>query len=77
MYVGINQPEHSSKDLLGHMYEYLLGMFADEEGKCGGQFYTPESIMKLIVEMIEPYTSHIYEGCCGSDGMFVQSEKFL
>jgi type I restriction enzyme M protein len=75
--VGFNQPGHSSKDLLGQVYEYFLGMFADAEGKRGGQFYTPESIVKLLVEMLEPYNGRIYDGCCGSGGMFVQSEKFL
>ena len=75
--VGFNQPGHNSKDLLGRVYEYFLGMFADAEGKRGGQFYTPESIVKLLVEMLEPYNGRIYDGCCGSGGMFVQSEKFL
>jgi type I restriction enzyme M protein len=75
--VGFNEPGHSSKDLLGRVYEYFLGMFADSEGKRGGQFYTPESIVKLLVEMLEPYNGRIYDGCCGSGGMFVQSEKFL
>ena len=75
--VGFNQKGHSSKDLLGRVYEYFLGMFADAEGKRGGQFYTPESIVKLLVEMLEPYSGRIYDGCCGSGGMFVQSEKFL
>lgn len=75
--VGFNQKGHSSKDLLGKVYEYFLGMFADAEGKRGGQFYTPESIVKLLVEMLEPYSGRIYDGCCGSGGMFVQSEKFL
>lgn len=75
--VGFNQKGHSSNDLLGRVYEYFLGMFADAEGKRGGQFYTPESIVKLLVEMLEPYNGRIYDGCCGSGGMFVQSEKFL
>lgn len=75
--VGFNQKGHSSKDLLGRVYEYFLGMFADAEGKRGGQFYTPQSIVKLLVEMLEPYSGRIYDGCCGSGGMFVQSEKFL
>ncbi len=75
--VGFNQKGHNSKDLLGKVYEYFLGMFADAEGKRGGQFYTPESIVKLLVEMLEPYSGRIYDGCCGSGGMFVQSEKFL
>lgn len=75
--VGFNEKGHSSKDLLGRVYEYFLGMFADAEGKRGGQFYTPASIVKLLVEMLEPYSGRIYDGCCGSGGMFVQSEKFL
>jgi type I restriction enzyme M protein len=76
--VGFMKKGHNSKDLLGQVYEYFLGMFADAEGKRGGQFYTPESIVKLLVEMLEPYKGkRIYDGCCGSGGMFVQSEKFL
>jgi type I restriction enzyme M protein len=66
------------KDLLGKVYEYFLGQFADAEGKKGGQFYTPESIVKLLVEMLEPIAEkRVYDGCCGSGGMFVQSEKFI
>jgi len=75
--VGFKQSGQDSKDLLGRVYEYFLGMFADAEGKRGDQFYTPESIVKLLVEMLEPYQGRIYDGCCGSGGMFVQSEKFL
>ncbi len=75
--IGFNETGQNSKDLLGRVYEYFLGMFADAEGKRGGQFYTPESIVKLLVEMLEPYSGRIYDGCCGSGGMFVQSEKFL
>lgn len=75
--IGFNEPGQSSKDLLGRVYEYFLGMFADAEGKRGGQFYTPDSIVKLLVEMLEPYNGRIYDGCCGSGGMFVQSEKFI
>lgn len=75
--LGFNQLGQDSKDLLGSVYEYFLGMFADAEGKRGGQFYTPESIVKLLVKMLEPYNGRIYDGCCGSGGMFVQSEKFL
>ncbi len=68
---------HNGQDLLGRVYEYFLGQFADAEGKKGGQFYTPESIVKLLVEMLEPYNGRVYDGCCGSGGMFVQSEKFV
>lgn len=75
--IGFNQPGHAAKDLLGRVYEYFLGQFADAEGKKGGQFYTPESIVRLLVEMLEPYKGRIYDGCCGSGGMFVQSEKFI
>lgn len=65
------------KDLLGRVYEYFLGKFADAEGKGGGEFYTPTSVVKTLVEMIEPFKGRIYDPCCGSGGMFVQSEKFL
>ena len=75
--IGFNQDGHKAKDLLGRVYEYFLGQFADAEGKKGGQFYTPESIVKLLVEMLEPYNGRVYDGCCGSGGMFVQSEKFV
>jgi len=68
--------EHS-KDLLGRVYEYFLGEFANAEGKKGGQFYTPKSIVKLMVEMIEPYKGRVYDPACGSGGMFVMSEKFV
>jgi type I restriction enzyme M protein len=66
-----------SKDLLGRVYEYFLGMFADAEGRRGGQFYTPKSIVKILVEMIEPYKGRVYDPACGSGGMFVMSEKFV
>jgi type I restriction enzyme M protein len=75
--IGFNQPGHSAKDLLGRVYEYFLGQFADAEGKKGGQFYTPASIVRLLVQMLEPYSGRVYDGCCGSGGMFVQSEKFI
>lgn len=75
--VGFGANGHQSKDLLGQVYEYFLGMFADAEGKNGGQFYTPVSIVRLLVDMLEPYRGRVYDGCCGSGGMFVQSEKFV
>jgi len=75
--IGFNQDGHTAKDLLGQVYEYFLGQFADAEGKKGGQFYTPSSIVKLLVEMLEPYEGRVYDGACGSGGMFVQSEKFV
>lgn len=66
------------KDILGFVFEYFLGQFADAEGKKGGQFYTPACIVKLLVEMLEPSSeSRVYDGCCGSGGMFVQSERFI
>jgi len=65
------------KDLLGRVYEYFLGQFASAEGKNGGEFYTPTSIVKTLVEMIEPYKGRIYDPACGSGGMFIQSEKFV
>ncbi|MDK2920398.1 MAG: type restriction enzyme protein [Candidatus Petromonas sp.] len=65
------------KDILGRVYEYFLGKFADAEGKGGGEFYTPTSVVKTLVEMIEPYKGRIYDPCCGSGGMFIQSEKFV
>jgi type I restriction enzyme M protein len=66
-----------SKDLLGRVFEYFLGEFALAEGKKGGQFYTPDSVVKLLVEMLEPYEGRVFDPCCGSGGMFVQSEKFI
>lgn len=72
------QTEHaSSKDLFGRVYEYFLGEFANAEGKKGGQFYTPKSIVKLMVEMIEPYKGRVYDPAAGSGGMFIMSEKFV
>lgn len=66
------------KDVLGFVFEFFLGQFADAEGKKGGQFYTPASIVKLLVEMLAPEAEkRVYDGCCGSGGMFVQSEKFI
>jgi len=75
--IGLGDKENRSKDILGRVYEYFLGQFADAEGKKGGQFYTPRSIVELLVEMIEPYKGRIFDPCCGSGGMFVQSEKFV
>ena len=75
--IGLGDKESKSKDILGRVYEYFLGQFANAEGKKGGQFYTPRSIVKVLVEMIEPYSGRIYDPCCGSGGMFVQSEKFV
>ncbi len=69
--------EAQSKDILGKVYEYFLGEFALAEGKKGGQFYTPGSVVKLLVSMLEPYEGRVFDPCCGSGGMFVQSEKFI
>lgn len=75
--IGLGDAQNRSKDILGRVYEYFLGQFASAEGKKGGQFYTPRSVVQLLVEMIEPYKGRIYDPCCGSGGMFVQSEKFV
>lgn len=69
--------EAQSKDLLGRVFEYFLGEFALAEGKKGGQFYTPGSVVKMLVEMLQPYEGRVFDPCCGSGGMFVQSEKFI
>ena len=68
---------HRSVDLLGRVYEYFLNRFASAEGKNGGQFYTPSCVVRCLVEMLEPYKGRIYDPCCGSGGMFVQSETFV
>jgi len=75
--IALGTEEEKSKDLLGQVYEYFLGQFALAEGKKGGQFYTPRSVVKLLVEMLEPYEGRVFDPCCGSGGMFVQSEKFI
>lgn len=75
--IGLGDTESRSKDILGRVYEYFIGQFADAEGKKGGQFYTPKSIVKVLVEMLEPHKGRVYDPCCGSGGMFVQSEKFI
>ncbi len=77
LFTNIKFDTTSPKDLLGQVYEYFMGMFADSEGKHGGEFYTPRSIVKLLVEMLEPYNGRVYDPCCGSGGMFVWSEKFV
>jgi type I restriction enzyme M protein len=71
-----SQP-YGSKDILGRVYEYFLSRFASAEGKKGGQFYTPQAVVRLLVEMLAPYNGRVYDPCCGSGGMFVQSEKFV
>ena len=75
--ITLGTEEARGKDILGRVYEYFIGQFADAEGKKGGQFYTPKSIVQLLVEMIEPYKGRVLDPCCGSGGMFVQSEKFI
>lgn len=75
--IALNEEGHASRDILGRVYEYFLGQFAGAEGKRGGEFYTPRSVVSVLVEMLEPYQGRIYDPCCGSGGMFVQSEKFV
>jgi type I restriction enzyme M protein len=75
--IGLGDSSNRSKDVLGRVYEYSLARFASAEGKGGGQFYTPRSVVRLLTEMIEPYHGRVYDPCCGSGGMFVQSEKFI
>src|SRR5262245_20411625 len=75
--IGLGDKENRSKDILGRVYEYFLGQFASAEGKKGGQFYTARCVVQLLVEMLAPYKGRIFDPCCGSGGMFVQSEKFV
>jgi type I restriction enzyme M protein len=75
--IGLGDAENRSKDILGRVYEYFLSQFASAEGKKGGEFYTPRCVVRLLVEMIEPYHGRVYDPCCGSSGMFVQSEEFI
>jgi type I restriction enzyme M protein len=75
--IGLGYRDSRSKDILGRVYEYFLAEFAGAEGKKGGEFYTPNSVVQLLVEMIEPYRGRVYDPCCGSSGMFVQSEEFI
>lgn len=71
------QGEHRARDLMGEVYEYFLGSFARAEGKRGGEFFTPPSVVKTIVQVLEPHSGRVYDPCCGSGGMFVQTEKFI
>jgi len=75
--IPFNHETLRAKDILGHVYEYFLGEFAIAEGKKGGQYYTPKSIVSVIVEMLQPFQGRVYDPCCGSGGFFVQSEKFI
>ena len=75
--IAMGETTSQSHDILGRVYEYFLGEFASAEGKKGGQFYTPKSVVRVLVEMLQPYRGRVYDPCCGSGGMFVQSEKFI
>lgn len=75
--IGFGDNPSAARDILGQVYEYFLGMFASAEGKRGGQFYTPASIVKTLVAILSPHSGQVYDPCCGSGGMFVQSEKFI
>ena len=75
--ITVGDAEARSKDVLGRVYEYFLSQFASAEGKRGGEFYTPRSVVKILVEMLEPYQGRVYDPCCGSSGMFVQSVEFI
>ncbi|MBC6417170.1 MAG: N-6 DNA methylase, partial [Rhodospirillales bacterium] len=75
--IGMAEAAAPSRDILGRVYEYFLGAFAGAEGKRGGEFYTPRSVVRLLVEMLQPYRGRVYDPCCGSGGMFVQSETFV
>ena len=75
--IALGAPADRAKDTLGRVYEYFLARFASAEGKSGGQFYTPSSVVRALVEMLAPYKGRVYDPCCGSGGMFVSSEKFI
>jgi len=75
--IGLGDKENRSKDILGRVYEYFLAQFASAEGKKGGQFYTPRCVVRVLVQVLAPYKGRVYDPCCGSGGMFVQSEKFI
>lgn len=75
--IGLGDKANRSRDILGRVYEYFLSQFASAEGKKGGQFYTPRCVVRVLVEMLAPYTGRVYDPCCGSGGMFVQSVEFV
>ena len=75
--IGLGDAESRSKDILGRVYEYFPGKFASSEGKGGGEFYTPQGVVRLLVEMLEPFHGRVYDPCCGSGGMFVQARRFV
>ena len=75
--IGLGDGESRKKDILGRVYEYFLSRFAEKEGKGGGEFYTPQCVVRVLVEMLEPYNGRVYDPCCGSGGMFVQAARFV
>ena len=75
--IKVGGAEARATDVLGNVYEYFLEQFALAEGRKGGEFYTPRSVVRLLVEMLEPYQGRVYDPCCGSSGMFVQSIEFI
>lgn len=75
--IGFNESASRSKDVLGRVYEYFLGKFASAEGKGGGEFYTPQCVVQVLVSMLEPFKGRVFDPCCGSGGMFVSSKKFV
>ena len=75
--IAVGDERARANDVLGRVYEYFLGQFAGAEGKKGGEFYTPRRVVRLLVEMLEPYSGRVYDPCCGSSGMFVQSVEFI
>ncbi len=75
--IALGQAQDAARDVLGRVYEYFLSQFAGSEGKRGGEFYTPRSVVRVMVDMLQPYRGRVYDPCCGSGGMFVQSEKFV
>ena len=75
--IKVGGAEARATDVLGNVYEYFLEQFALAEGRKGGEFYTPRSVVRLLVEMLEPYQGRVYDPCCGSSGMFVQSVEFI
>ncbi|MDR3114561.1 MAG: type I restriction-modification system subunit M [Treponema sp.] len=78
IFINISMSKHGdSKDILGRVYEYCLGKFAEQEGKLAGEFYTPACVVKTLVEVIKPFNGRVYDPCCGSGGMFVQSARFV
>ena len=78
LFTNIQMVEHGDeKDILGRTYEYCLSMFAEQEGKRGGEFFTPSCVVRTLVEVLQPYKGRVYDPCCGSGGMFVQSAKFV